>query len=93
MMTDDNQIVDVEVEVNEWLAEWGIDSSSEDAESARADAREMICWLASNPLPETADGVIDATDFIRWAADRWGLTFSQAVEAARPFVEVIQVPE
>ena len=91
-MTDDNQIVDVEAEVDAWLAEWGVSPSSEDAESARADAREMICWLRDNPPPEI-DGGYDATPFIAWAAARWGLTFEQALEAARPFVEIIEVPE
>ena len=56
-MTDDNQIVDVEAEVDAWLAEWGVSPSSEDAESARADAREMVCWAPRQPA----------------ARGRWGL--------------------
>ena len=88
----DTQITDVEAEVDEWLAEWGISPSSEDAESARADAREMIMYLRDNPLPEV-DGGYDATPFIAWAADRWGLAFEDVLEAARPFVEVVEIAE
>ena len=89
------RIADPEAELARWMEQTlpEIVTSGEDPEAVRADFAEMIDWLHRNPLVRYPDGSIEAEPFLRWAAERWDLSFEETLALAAPFTQVTEVPD